>query len=108
METVNQIRSYHQVKEILIKTLLDFVGSPLFYERFFSGFPISFDLKRKRNGKTGVHASNPGIDPGARFSKVPKTFRARKAICEVANHLFWRADLLTCFQGNKKKNNREV
>ena len=41
--------------------------------------------------------------PGARFSKVPKTFRARKAICEIANHLFWKADLLTCFQGNKKK-----
>ena len=37
--------------------------------------------------------------PGARFSKVPKTFRARKAICETANRLFWKADLLTCFQG---------
>ena len=46
--------------------------------------------------------------PGARFSKVPKTFRARKAICEIANRLFWRAGLLTCFQGNKKKNNCEV
>ena len=46
--------------------------------------------------------------PGARFSKVPKTFRARKAICETANRLFWRAYLLTCFQGNKKKNNCEV
>ena len=42
--------------------------------------------------------------PGARFSKVPKTFRARKAICETANRLFWKADLLTCFQGNKKQN----
>ena len=31
--------------------------------------------------------------PGARFSKVPKTFRVRIAICETANHLFWKADL---------------
>ena len=46
--------------------------------------------------------------PGARFLKVPKTFRARKAICEIANRLFWKADLLTCFQGNKKKNNCEL
>ena len=46
--------------------------------------------------------------PGARFSKVPKTFRALKAICEIANRLFWKSDLLTCFQGNKNKNNCEV
>ena len=46
--------------------------------------------------------------PGARFSKVPKTFPARKAICEIANRLFWKADLLTCFQGNKNKNDCEV
>ena len=45
---------------------------------------------------------------GARFSKVPKTFPARKAICEIANRLFWKADLLTCFQGNKMKINCEV
>ena len=44
----------------------------------------------------------------ARFSKVPNTFRARKAICEIANRLFWKSDLLTCFQGNKNKNNCEV
>ena len=42
------------------------------------------------------------------FSKVPKTFRARKAICKITNRLFWKANLLTCFQGNKKKNNCEV
>ena len=46
--------------------------------------------------------------PGARFLKFPETFRARKAICEVANRLFWKADLLTCFQGTKKKINCEV
>ena len=46
--------------------------------------------------------------PGARFSKVPITFRARKAICKTANRLFWKVDLLTCFQGKKKKNDFEV
>ena len=29
------------------------------------------------------------------------TFRARKAIRETANRLFWKADPLTCLQGNK-------
>ena len=48
------------------------------------------------------------LRPGARLSKVPITFRARKAICETANRLFWKAGLLTCFKGNKKKNYREV
>ena len=40
--------------------------------------------------------------------KSRKTFQARKAICESTNRLFWKADLSTCFQGNKKKNNFEV
>ena len=48
------------------------------------------------------------LRPGARFMKVPKTIRTRKAICEIAKRLFQKADLLTCFQGNKKKNNCEV
>ena len=48
------------------------------------------------------------LGPEAGFSKVPKTFRARKAICGTANPSFWKADLLTCFQGNKKLNDCEV
>ena len=40
-----------------------------------------------------------GMGPGDRFSKLLNTFRAPKAICEIANCLFWKADLLTCFQG---------
>ena len=52
--------------------------------------------------------TRPANCPGARFSKVPQTFRVRKAICETANRMFWKADLLTCFQGNKKKNDCEV
>ena len=54
------------------------------------------------------HASSPEPGPVARFSKVPKTFRVRKAICETGNRLLWKADLLTCFQGNKKQNDCEV
>ena len=53
-------------------------------------------------------SSGPGSGPGARFSKVLKTLRARIAISEIGNRLFGKADLLTCFQGNKKKNNCEV
>ena len=36
----------------------------------------------------------------ARFSKVPKTFRARKAISKTATHLFCKAGLLICCKGN--------
>ena len=45
---------------------------------------------------------------GARFSTVPKTFRARKAICETVNRLFRKADLLKYFQGNRKQNGCKV
>ena len=48
------------------------------------------------------------LETGARFSKVPETSRVRKAICETANRMFWKADLLSCFQGNKKKRDCEV
>ena len=46
------------------------------------------------------------LGPVSRKSRKP--FRARKAICEIANCLFWKADLLACFQGTKKKINCEV
>ena len=35
-------------------------------------------------------------------------FRARKSICETVNRLFWKVNLLTCFQGNKRQNDYEV
>ena len=38
------------------------------------------------------------FSPGACFSKVPRTFRARKASCQTAIHLLDKADLLTCFK----------
>ena len=38
----------------------------------------------------------------------PVSRKSQKATCERANRLFWKADLLTCFQGNKKQNDCEV
>ena len=46
--------------------------------------------------------------PGARFSKVPKTFRARKAIRKTPTSLFCKAGLFICCKGNKNKNNCKV
>ena len=46
--------------------------------------------------------------PGARFSKVPKTFRARKAIRKTTTCLFCKAGLFRCCKGNKNKNNCKV
>ena len=39
--------------------------------------------------------------PGARFSKVPKTFRARKAIRKTMTRSFCKTDLFICCKGNK-------
>ena len=45
---------------------------------------------------------------GARFSKVPRTFRARKAIRKTTTYLFCKVGLLICCKGNKNKNNCKV
>ena len=45
---------------------------------------------------------------GARFSKVPRTFRARKAIRKITTCLFCKAELFTRCKGNKNKNNGKV
>ena len=45
---------------------------------------------------------------GARFSKVPKTFRARKAIRETPTCLICKAGLFICCIGNKNQNNCKV
>ena len=45
---------------------------------------------------------------GARLSKVPRTFRARKAIRKTTTCLFCKAGLFVCCKGNKDKNNRKV
>ena len=46
--------------------------------------------------------------PGARFSKDPKTFRARKAIRETPTCLICKAGLFICCIGNKNQNNCKV
>ena len=45
---------------------------------------------------------------GPRFSKVPRTFRARKAIRKITTCLFCKAGLFICCKWNKKKNNCKV
>ena len=45
---------------------------------------------------------------GARFSKVPRTFRARKVIRKTTTSLFCKAGLFICCKGNKNKNNCKV
>ena len=45
---------------------------------------------------------------GARFSKVPKTLRARKAIRKTPTCLFCKACLFICCKGNKNQNNCKV
>jgi len=97
--------------------------------RLFIGFPITLnlvnsrrcqDMRSKRTCQNLKHTSRafktivfihyPIVlwRSGARLSKVPKTFRARKAICETVNRLFWKADLSIWSQGNKKQNGCEV
>ena len=46
--------------------------------------------------------------PGGRFSKVPKTFRARKAIRKTPTCLSCNAGIFICCKGNKNKCNCEV
>ena len=52
----------------------------------------------------------PGFEScsGARFSKVPRTFRARKAICKCTTCLFCKAGLFICCKRNKNNNNCKV
>ena len=77
------------------------------YRRCLTGFVYCFNLIfvclfiatcLRRNCK----------EPGARFSKVPRTFRARKAIRKTTTCSFCKAGLLICCKGNKNKNNCKV
>ena len=47
-------------------------------------------------------------EAGARFSKVPVTYGALKAILEVMIHLMWKAVLLICFRWKERQNNCQV
>ena len=59
-------------------------------------------------GVRKVFGSIQKSTPGARFSKVPKTFRARKAIHETPTCLICKAGLFICCIGNKNQNNCKV
>ena len=48
------------------------------------------------------------VCPGARLSKVPRTFRDQKAIRKITTCLFCKAGLFICCKGNKNKNNWKV
>ena len=37
------------------------------------------------------------------FLESPENFSGPKTICESANRLFWKADLLTCLKVTKRK-----
>ena len=56
---------------------------------------------RKRTMLPEMHPKSFGTfekrAPGACFSKVPRTFQARKASCQTRICLVWKADLLTWF-----------
>jgi len=50
----------------------------------------------------------PYLRPRACFSKVPRTFQVWKAGCQTVIHLFWKADLFTCFYCKKNQEDWEV
>ena len=65
-------------------------------------------MKRSDNWPVSYSQSWTGTRTGARFSKVPKAFRARKAIRKTPACLFCKAGLFICRKGNKNKNNCKV
>ena len=73
---------------------------PIFSSNLFR----HFDVIPMAPTATDIWASSPG----ARFSKVPKTFRTRKAVHKTLPHLFCEAGLVICCKGNKNLNNCKV
>ena len=57
---------------------------------------------------SGIYVFRRKRTTGSRFSKVPRIFRARKAIRKTTTYLFCKAGLLICSKGNKNKNNCKV
>ena len=61
--------------------------------------------QRERPENSGLNGDS---NRGACFSKVPRTFRARKAIRKTTTCLFCNAGPFICCKGNKNKNNWKV
>ena len=76
------------------------------FNPFICRFPsqeMSLTRKVKRHVITLIQSDTHLIEcrPGARFSKVPKTFRTRKAIRKTPTCLFCKAGFLICCKENK-------
>ena len=72
---------------------------------------------RRREDITGIVDPEIGLKSfgtfekralGARFSKVSKTFRIRKAIRKTPTRLFCKAGPLICCKGNRNQNSCKV
>ena len=62
---------------------------------------VKYTTKRTGSFQSSLLSLILFYSPGARFSKVPKTFWARKAIPKTATRLFCKAGLFICCKGNK-------
>ena len=65
-----------------------------------------YKCRRRVEPWTTWSGANPAA--GARFSKVPWTFRVRKAIRKFTTCLFCKTGLFICCKENKNKNNCKV
>ena len=64
-------------------------------------FAIVQATGKKLDGDIVVREMRGAFRPGARFLKVPKTFRTRKAIRKTPTRLFCKAGFLIYCKGNK-------
>ena len=63
-------------------------------------------LKQPAHSSQQVGHEVPGIVVLGPFLESPENFLDPKSICETANRLLWRADVLTFFQGNKRQHDQ--
>ena len=89
--------SYHLISScsvILITHVLKLVNVCMHYELCDAVMylRVTFELSIATSflRSWGPFLESPDNFSGARFSKVPITFRVRKAICETGNRLFWK------------------
>ena len=89
--------------------------SDLDYSYAFIHYAISWHNTKKattQNNSIGPRPNHSSTLYGLQKNTLsflgPVSRKSRKLLFEIANRLFQKADLLTCFQGNKKKNSCEV
>ena len=64
-------------------------------------------MNSRKNRGGGVGGISHFVTRGP-FLESPENFSGPKNLFETASRLFWKADPLICFQGNKKINDCEV